>query len=92
MPKVKGDVKESVKPEKMSVVDEVRKSMADQKEPTYAERLADSRKILGQAIPLGQAIFESPDGYIMLGPDDADDVFCRYSADGKGLRINRRRA
>lgn len=50
-----------------------------------------SRKSLEQVLAEGQAFFEAPDGYIVVGDSTADRVFYRAGNNGRGIWINRRR-
>lgn len=56
-----------------------------------ADRIADSRKILEAPVPPGMKVFESPEGYCMLGEADKEHVFCRHANGGAGMNINPRR-
>lgn len=55
------------------------------------KRILDSREALKHPLAKGQKFFESPEGYIVVGEDSANDVWCRQANNGKGCKINPRR-
>ena len=76
-----------VKPAAVAPVEVVAKpAMTD-----IQRKVAESRKALAQPLAEGQAFFESPEGYIMIGEKEKDHVWCRDMNNGKGGWINPRR-
>lgn len=59
---------------------------------TQAEAIADSRKALEQTLPPGMAFYESPEGFIVVAESDRGSVWCHQANNGKGMKINPRRA
>ena len=55
-------------------------------------QVEESRKSLNQTLDPGQAFFEAPDGFIMVGESTADRMFYRAGNGGQGYWINKRRA
>jgi hypothetical protein len=58
---------------------------------SHAERIAESREALKHDLSPGQAFFEAPDGFIIVGDADRDHVLYRQGNNGQGMRINKRR-
>lgn len=54
-------------------------------------KIKDSRKALLHHLEDGQAFFESPEGYIVIGETGKDHVWCRAANNGKGMKINKMR-
>ena len=59
--------------------------------PVYPPHVAESRKQLLIPLQPGQAYFEAPDGFIIIGEADRPWALYRQGNDGKGMRINQRR-
>jgi hypothetical protein len=56
-----------------------------------ADRIAESRKSLNQALQPGQQFFEAPDGEIIIGDAEKTAVWSRRMNKGKGGWVNPRR-
>lgn len=61
---------------------------AEQRERTEQEIIADSRKALAAPLMAGQRLFESPEGFVMVGEASEDRMWCRWANKGKGAWIN----
>lgn len=60
-------------------------------QPVALSPIEESRKSLEHPLQVGQAFFEAPDGYIIVGDEKQDRVFYRAGNGGKGYWINKRR-
>jgi hypothetical protein len=59
--------------------------------PVYPPHVAESRKALLQPLGAGQAFFEAPDGYIVVGEADRPHAIYRQGNNGRGMKINQMR-
>jgi hypothetical protein len=57
----------------------------------HQKRIAESREALKHPPEPGQAFFEAPDGYVIVGEADRAHVWYRYGNGGQGMWINPRR-
>jgi hypothetical protein len=56
-----------------------------------AVRIAESRKSLNETLGPDQKFFESPEGEIIVGPADKNEVWSRHMNGGRGGWVNPRR-
>lgn len=64
---------------------------APEKEINLPERIAESRKALNEPLQPGMAIFEAPDGMVIVAEAKHQHVWYREGNHGKGMFINPRR-
>lgn len=57
----------------------------------YPPEIEKSREVLKHQLAPGQAFFEAPDGFVIVGEESKDRAFYRAGNNGKGLWINRMR-
>lgn len=57
----------------------------------YPPEIEKSREVLKHPLAPGQAFFEAPDGFVVVGEESKDRAFYRAGNNGKGLWINRMR-
>lgn len=58
----------------------------------YPPDVAETRTVLEKSLEAGMLFFESPEGYIMVGESDKQQVWCRKANGGQGMNINPKRA
>lgn len=79
------------KPKAETEVKAEKKVVLAVEKPKVDPAIAESRKALDKPLEPGQKLFESPEGYIMIGESEKNQVWCRHSNNGKGSWINPRR-
>jgi len=71
--------------------DDLKQRLKDKRGQTLEERIADSRRALGQPAPQGHRYFETHDGEIILGEADQEQIWSDRLNGGKGAWVLPRR-